>query len=68
VIDKPGKRALQQALHALLEAAGVRNREGRCPRVHDIRHNSGNPIIPATDGQQAYFLQNRGVAGTLLAE
>jgi integrase/recombinase XerD len=29
---------LHQALHALFEVAGVRNGEGRCPRVHDIRH------------------------------
>lgn len=29
---------LGQALHALFDAAGVRNSEGRCPRVHDIRH------------------------------
>jgi integrase/recombinase XerD len=28
---------LNQALHALFDAAGVRNSEGRCPRVHDIR-------------------------------
>ena len=33
-----GKSGLQQALHALFQAADVRNREGRCPRVHDIRH------------------------------
>jgi len=29
---------LNQALHALFDAAGVRNSEGRCPRVHDVRH------------------------------
>jgi integrase/recombinase XerD len=29
---------LYQALHALFETAGVRNHEGRCPRVHDVRH------------------------------
>jgi integrase len=29
---------MHQALHALFEAAGVRNIEGRCPRVHDVRH------------------------------
>jgi integrase len=34
------------------------------PRVHDFRHNSGNRIIPATDRQQLYFGENRGVAGT----
>jgi hypothetical protein len=34
------------------------------PRLHDFRHNSGNRIIPATDRQQLYFAENRGVAGT----
>jgi integrase/recombinase XerD len=29
---------LYQALHALFELAGVRNPEGQCPRVHDVRH------------------------------
>jgi hypothetical protein len=24
-------------------------------RIHDLRHNSGNRIIPATDGQQLAF-------------
>ena len=32
------KSGMQQALHALFEAAGVRSRDGRCPRVHDLRH------------------------------
>jgi integrase/recombinase XerD len=30
---------LHQAIHALFDAAGVYNSEGRCPRVQDIRHN-----------------------------
>jgi integrase len=30
---------LGQALHALFAAADVRNNEGRCPRVHDMRHS-----------------------------
>jgi integrase/recombinase XerD len=29
---------LNEALHALFDAAGVRNSEGRCPRIQDIRH------------------------------
>ena len=37
-------------------------------RVHDLRHNSGTRIIPATDVQRIYFLENRGVVGTRLAE
>jgi hypothetical protein len=35
---------------------------------HTLRHNSGNRIIPATDGRRVYFLENRGVVGTSLAE
>jgi integrase/recombinase XerD len=31
------------------------NKHGRGPRIHDLRHNSGNRIIPATDGQQLAF-------------
>jgi integrase len=32
------KSGMQQALRRLFEAAGVRNHDGRCPRVHDLRH------------------------------
>jgi integrase/recombinase XerD len=32
------KSGMQQALHGLFEAAGVYNCDGRCPRVHDLRH------------------------------
>ncbi len=35
---------------------------------HQLRHNSGNRIIPATDRQRACFQANRGVAGICLAE
>jgi hypothetical protein len=37
---------------------------GTLPHVHDLRHNSGNRIIPATDRQQLYFVENRGIVGT----
>jgi NTE family protein len=33
-------------------------------QLHDLRHNSGNRIIPATDRQQLYSVENRGGAGT----
>jgi integrase len=33
-------------------------------RPHDLRHNSGNRIIPATDGQHRHFLENREVVRT----
>jgi hypothetical protein len=54
-----------------LQNSEARRRDSRSDFVrivHDMLHNSGNRIIPATDGKQAYFLQNRGVAGTLSAE
>jgi integrase len=31
--------ALSRGLHALFAAAGVRTREGRLPRIHDLRHS-----------------------------
>lgn len=34
---RPG--GMYESLHALFDAAGVHNSEGRCPRVHDIRHS-----------------------------
>jgi hypothetical protein len=42
----------------------VGTQSGHIRRLHSLRHNSGNRIIPATDRQQLYFLENRGVAGT----
>src|SRR5699024_10178951 len=30
---------LSQGIHALFEAAGVRDAEGRHPRIHDLRHS-----------------------------
>jgi hypothetical protein len=53
----------------LARSIGVRGAPGqRGPRIHDLRHNSGNRIIPATDGQHLYFLGNREVVVTRLAE
>ena len=43
-----------------LRASGARNG----PRLHDFRHNSGNRIIPATDGQYRHLRENRGDVGT----
>jgi integrase/recombinase XerD len=34
-----GPTGMYGSLHALFDAAGVHNSEGRCPRVHDIRHS-----------------------------
>jgi integrase/recombinase XerD len=48
----------------ILQFANIAPGRRRRPRIHDLRHNSGNRIIPATDRQQLYFVENRGVAGT----
>jgi integrase len=34
-----GRIGMYKALHALFDAAGLRNQAGRCPRVHDFRHS-----------------------------
>jgi hypothetical protein len=59
---------VQTAFGALRRIAGVHGAEvGRqTPRLHDLRHNSGNRIIPATDGQQRHFLENRGGCGYMI--
>ncbi|WP_309142536.1 tyrosine-type recombinase/integrase, partial [Bradyrhizobium sp. sGM-13] len=39
----------------LLDRTNLRGaHSGRDPRIHDLRHNSGNWIIPATDGQRRH--------------
>jgi integrase len=40
----------------------------RGPRLHDLRHNSGNRIIPATDEKQVYFPGDHAIIGACLAE
>jgi integrase len=43
----------------------VRARAGlKDVRIRDLRHNSGTRIIPATDVQRMYFLENRGVVSS----
>ncbi len=48
----------------ILGLADIAPGRARRPRIHDLRHNSGTRIIPATDVQRMYFLENRGVVGT----
>ena len=49
----------------VLDGANLRGAySGRDPRIHDLRHNSGNRIIPATDGKTRHFLENREVVRT----
>jgi integrase len=56
---------VQNTFQRLVRRAGIKPRSAACrPRLHDLRHNSGNRIIPATDRQQLHFGENRGVAGT----
>jgi integrase len=68
----PGRAADEPVSVAALQDAcrrGARLAQlGKPVTVHTLRHNSGNRIIPATDVQRMYFLENRGVVGTRLAE
>jgi hypothetical protein len=68
-VAERGGRLLHQYVHRVFwrlsrEIGLRRHGDHTGPRVHDFRHNSGNRIIPATDRQQLYLGENRGVAGT----
>ena len=52
----------------ILQLANIAPGRTRRPRIHDLRHNSGNRIIPATDAQQLYFLGDHAIIGACLAE
>src|SRR6266478_6414972 len=62
--NRPGKpmttRQLSRLFHQAADAAGIK----KAVTLHALRHNSGTRIIPATDVQRMYFLENRGVVGT----
>ena len=64
-LSSRGNRLSAAGLYAAFDAAcalaGLDSDKGLRP--HDLRHNSGNRIIPATDRQRACFRVNRGVAG-----
>jgi hypothetical protein len=48
---------------------GLRRRGDRTgPRVHDFRHSSGTPIIPATGGELLHFPGDYVSVGASLAE
>jgi hypothetical protein len=53
-------RQLSRLFHETADAAGIKKNV----TLHALRHNSGNRIIPATDGQHRHFLENREVVGT----
>jgi len=53
----------------LARSIGLRGEPGqRGPRIHDIRHNSGTRIIPATGGQRTYFQGHHVIANALMTE
>jgi len=56
---------VQAAFDALRRIAGIHGAAGgrQIPRLHDLRHNSGNRIIPATDQKRPYFLANCRTVG-----
>jgi integrase len=56
---------VQAAFDALRRIAGIHGAAGgrQFPRLHDLRHNSGRRIIPATTAQGLHFLENRGAVG-----
>jgi integrase/recombinase XerD len=47
----------------ILKLANIAPGRTRRPRIHDLRHNSGNRIIPATAAQGQHFLENRALVG-----
>jgi integrase/recombinase XerD len=47
----------------ILQLANIAPGRTRRPRIHDLRHNSGRRIIPATTAQGLHFLENRGAVG-----
>jgi hypothetical protein len=72
-VSRTGNRLDKSQVHSIFNAlsrqTGLREPSAsRGPRLHDFRHSSGNRTIPATGGQRVYFLENRGVVGTSLAE
>jgi integrase len=56
---------VQAAFDALRRIAGIHGAAGgrQFPRLHDLRHNSGRRIIPATAAQGLHFLENRALVG-----
>ena len=66
-LSSRGNRLSAAGLYAAFDAAcalaGLDGDKGLRP--HDLRHNSGTRIIPATDVQRMYFLENREVVGTI---
>jgi integrase/recombinase XerD len=59
---------LRQGIQQLFRAANVCGPDGRTPRVHDCRHCSGSPLIPAIRRDRPCFQGSRAGAGASLAE
>jgi integrase/recombinase XerD len=60
--------AVKETFDRLVDKAGIRSTSARHPRLHDLRHNSGNRIIPATDVKQLHFPGDHAIIGACLAE
>jgi integrase len=71
-VTEQGSHLLHQYVYRvfwrLSRQIGLRKKGHNGPRVHDLRHNSGRRIIPATAAHGPYFLENRALGGTWLAE
>jgi integrase/recombinase XerD len=52
----------------ILQTANIAPSRPRRPRIHDLRHSSGTPIIPATSGDLLHFPGDYASVGASLAE
>ena len=55
--------AVKETFDGLVDRTGIVPPAKRRPRLHDLRHNSGKQIIPATAAQGLHFLENRALVG-----
>jgi integrase/recombinase XerD len=60
--------AVKGTFDGLVGRAGIIPAAKRRPRLHDLRHDSGNRIIPATDVKQIYLPGDHAIIGACLAE
>jgi integrase len=59
---------IHRTFYTLSRQIGLRGPSDRHgPRLHDLRHSSGTPIIPATDGQVCDFQADHVIADASMA-
>jgi integrase len=59
---------IHRAFYAACRRIGLRGaHDSHGPRLHDLRHNSGGLIIPATRGHCAYFPADHAIVCACLA-